>query len=781
MHFEDYFRPTKDYFWQWEDDANVIAVPGGSTIVYYQPVMEVLTVLSKQGLPQFGPLLLTLVALSHSRKNLFPEIRERLVRVFDAHQNPDDLEMLHQGFQFLELIAALPESYKTGSLCNAMLLAVFENVHNQIGHAKAKGILQNLRGRPVEMTRPNDQIQALEMFRFEFRILALLLRQFPDQSAILNKMASMPTIEPEIFELEPDSSEDVLHADFVEELIQNDKTFYVGALIKRIWSGLNIPVHSQLPSDQPLGGISDLTNKGDFDKLLISEFANDDLVLMSRLANQEALYIRREIPPARNNLHRIILLDVSIKNWGTPKTLAYAAMIAIAQHPKTDISCTAFAVGDDIVPIGFGTVDEVISGLQKMSGSLDPSQGLQKFIQLYGVQKNIEVVLISSADTMQLPAIKKIMFEHPGLWQYWMLTSVDGRISLYKRLQNARKHVQDLVLPLTELWEKTRKPEKRRVAEDHPGLPGDIPLLFHCGSRPGKMMLTAGGEIFIIHTNRSLMKAADAGALQKRGWELVYKGLPPHINSYQIGKMDDGTYVLLLFNMQNREITLLYPATGAIKLIPFPDWRASRFPDFYFQENRFYFLTDNQYWIVEPGTGLMHGFNTGPDSRLIGAYENHKSNLENATRSAFYYQGILKKVDKVYLNSRNNIMLNTLEICLKNNKQIYITSEKLKHGILAEATFGASKNEFVFPEGSKINLMKEGMLRFTSSDRTISVFYIPTVIDYPVAIGEEKAMAGNLYFCPVEQPASTSHTQDIDVFWQNLMGRFTQHIQNSKS
>jgi preprotein translocase subunit SecB len=47
--------------------------------------------------------------------------------------------------------------------------------------------------------------------------------------------------------------------------------------------------------EQPIGGISDMTNKGDFNRMLL-EFANEDEVFMNRVANNEALYIQRNTP-----------------------------------------------------------------------------------------------------------------------------------------------------------------------------------------------------------------------------------------------------------------------------------------------------------------------------------------------------------------------------------------------------------------------------------------------------------------------------------------------------
>jgi hypothetical protein len=54
------------------------------------------------------------------------------------------------------------------------------------------------------------------------------------------------------------------------------------------------PLHHNML--QPIVRNFDLTNKGDFDKLLLSEFAQDDDVFMSRMPNNEAL-IFNEVPP----------------------------------------------------------------------------------------------------------------------------------------------------------------------------------------------------------------------------------------------------------------------------------------------------------------------------------------------------------------------------------------------------------------------------------------------------------------------------------------------------
>jgi hypothetical protein len=179
--------------------------------------------------------------------------------------------------------------------------------------------------------------------------------------------------------------------DFIQELIEEPKTFQVGSLIKRIWSGLKIPMRHLSPGEQPIGGISDMTNKGELHRMLLSEFANEDDIFMNRVANNEALFIQREIPPEENIFERIILIDTSLKNWGTPKVLGFASAIAVIKHPKALSECKVFALGQNIIPMSLDNVDEVVENLNHVSPVLEVSGALEKFFNEEHKEKDLEV------------------------------------------------------------------------------------------------------------------------------------------------------------------------------------------------------------------------------------------------------------------------------------------------------------------------------------------------------------------------------------------------------
>ncbi len=290
----------------------------------------------------------------------------------------------------------------------------------------------------------------------------------------------MPDLsEDEILDLESNQISEDNPKDLIEQLINDPKSRQIGLLIKLIWAGFNIPIFSAHPSDQPLGGVSDLTTKGDFDKLLISEFANDDLTFMSRLANNEALFFHREMPPITDTKKRIILIDVSLKSWGTPKILAHATSLAIANHPKSKIKLNAFLVSEEYSPINYDTIGNIIDGIQKVGISLNASKGIESFLEGNKRDKSLEIFLITTEEGSKDPQIKIIVSENKNLFKYLILTNSEGEIKFFRNQNNATKHLQTIKLPLSSLWKKqitVTKIEFDKKTIDFNSLPIFLPI-----------------------------------------------------------------------------------------------------------------------------------------------------------------------------------------------------------------------------------------------------------------------------------------------------------------
>ena len=302
MEFQKYFQSYHDYFWEWELENNstdnphkTICIPNGQTIVYEKKLMEILQAIAIDGLPPLGSLLLALIATNSDGNNAINSVMNLAKNwvktdTFLTQNN----QKIANTFVFMRMLASLPENYKTGNNRIHLLQLLFQDCHNAISVNRAKRILQI-----ASNGLQTKETKAFEYSPFEkdFRTLGLLKERFPTVDSIIDSLQNLP-----VQAIEEQTKTDILEQNslldknWIENLISHDQTFHVGKLIQRIWSGVGAQFHHSQPSQQPLGGVSDLSNKGDFDKLILSEFANDDDLLMMRLAHNEALYFQREIP-----------------------------------------------------------------------------------------------------------------------------------------------------------------------------------------------------------------------------------------------------------------------------------------------------------------------------------------------------------------------------------------------------------------------------------------------------------------------------------------------------
>ena len=108
----------------------------------------------------------------------------------------------------------------------------------------------------------------------------------------------------------------------------------MASLAKQLLAVIQIPRPLHHTDELPIGGVSDITNKGDPTRLLISELAAESDALAVRLVLNEALYFRRETPPANPLPQRYVLLDNGILLWGRARIYAAAAGIALLK-PRT--------------------------------------------------------------------------------------------------------------------------------------------------------------------------------------------------------------------------------------------------------------------------------------------------------------------------------------------------------------------------------------------------------------------------------------------------------------
>jgi hypothetical protein len=206
------------------------------------------------------------------------------------------------------------------------------------------------------------------------------------------------------------------------------------------------------------------------------------------------------------------------------------------------------------------------------------------------------------------------------------------------------------VLPLESLWQKTKQETGGSPKKESDPSAALCPVLFRCALKPSQIMVTTDGEVYAIDSERQLMRASEKTVSFSRGWEMLYENLPSHINKFAIGKMEDGSLMLLMFNLHNREIILLNLQTGTKKVLKFPDWRASRFPDFIFSEERFYYFGSNKYTVIDPVACTIEVDKNYLDNEHLALYQRYEELITKSRKMAVYYPGVLKNINKVLIN-----------------------------------------------------------------------------------------------------------------------------------
>src|SRR6185436_19317174 len=104
----------------------------------------------------------------------------------------------------------------------------------------------------------------------------------------------------------------------IKTLVNDEELSGLARLAQQLLAATSLPRKLSQSDELPLGGVTDISNRGDLDRLLVSELASDDLTLAVRIATNEALYLRREQPPRSPPFRRALLLDSGVRMWGVP-------------------------------------------------------------------------------------------------------------------------------------------------------------------------------------------------------------------------------------------------------------------------------------------------------------------------------------------------------------------------------------------------------------------------------------------------------------------------------
>lgn len=748
---ETYFQTYENGFWRWEDGDEVLSIDKGRTIAYKPFLAEVLSHLQDDGLPKFGALLLTIIATN-------PYGLEDINTLFDKHQvrrlrMDDDIASVEgtKEFAFLSRIANLPYTYKRGTRRIQLFMTLFKDSHNHYGLKKSKritNVLSSNKQLPANITYHQHRKYFMHN---DLHILEIISNKYPTEDALVEAIEALPKINDEL-QLEPKPTDNpALSEHLIESLLEHHKTYKVGALIKRIWSGLDIPQQQLLSSQQPMGGVSDLTNKGAFDRLLISEFANDDMVFLSRLANNEALYLEREVPPDQSKNKRIVLIDASLKTWGTPKTLAHAILLAMAHHPKSNYTSLAYAIGENVVPLGIESREAIIVGLMALEPTLSAADGMRTYFEKFHESRKDQVIFITHKEAIQQTEMQAALAETGSAIQYRVYTNASGLVTVYRNRGTSLHELQRLQLPLVKLWKRPEKQHNKSVhstKKDESNTAFSYPILLpFARAKTKQRFILDDGRYFFLTFKRELLTSVHAD-LSKSAMEMVRLNTKLKGEDHAMGRTGEGHYCLLTYVPEEQRIMLLNLNTKEITYTNFI--HKSKTPKWHWQIQQAFLFYD--------GAFHHHGSKGNWRINLEGKVEKEPplsteqiKQLGLTHRQPFQFNytsySILSNVKSIGIRD-NGLVISGHLLHVKAEGNICLETDTGPKGSIQAQLISKTKVKicYAFADGSTVEIHTIGLGILISSSKAIPNIYFPCSLSSSIAMVANGKFAGNAYY-----------------------------------
>ncbi|TGD79546.1 hypothetical protein [Hymenobacter wooponensis] len=488
-----YFQAPQPYFWQWAENGEIIEWTNGTTICYREELALLLKDMAPNGLPSLSTLLLVLAACTDAwveSTDGLQCLRRLLSTESTAPQQTESLDaIISEACKFLSVVAALPVELRKGPKKLQLLQEIFAQEYHPLPAEWAKSTLDEwTSGRLDLLLLEPGPLATAKRLNVELALLGRAFNRFPTPEALALRLRTgldqlpLPLEQPVL----PPTPEVV---DILSELAQDTKTAGLARLTQRLVAALHIPLHTQGTSDQPFGGVSDVSNRGSFDRLLLSELAYDDLALTARLVNNEALYLRREEPPHQEQPQRVLLLDTTLRMWGVPRVFALAAALACAQPRRQPVGVSAFALGgSQSRPLTLTTKAGVVEALSHLDPALHCGGALQSFVQEQAAAPLAEYILVTDAQLTQQPEFVLLLADMKPKLRFLLTVDRSGELQLHEFTKAGRVLLSTTRYDLEELLFAKPLPLKHLNQWEQPAFLTHTPAPLYfptCGLRPG--------------------------------------------------------------------------------------------------------------------------------------------------------------------------------------------------------------------------------------------------------------------------------------------------------
>lgn len=480
----EYLRLPPKARWRWEEGANVVVWSDGTTLAFRAELQLVLERLAPSGLPPF-PALVFLLAAARGKTDLLdasesvPETnRNQLLLALRLRQQRELTAKL-------AALAALPPELLAKPAGKAVLAeAVFERSARRSPEESARiveglpyvwdeAVLNQARADavPFDATRTASDL-ASGAGRFTPDSLLLRLRTGLD---------TLPAAAPSIA-----VPKEVRVRRLLDALQQDEATSRFARLVRDLTAAIRLPRVLTEP-DETAGGASDIGNRGALDRLLLSELAHDDLTLATRIALNEALYLRREPPAHRPERALALLLDAGIRMWGVPRIMGTAAALSVVAHHQGNGAISAWrAKGRSLVPVDLLDKKALETHLEALETELNPVAALPRFISDVEEQGSADVVVVTHRDIVEDADFHAHLAQAHFERGFLLLVDRDGSIELHRLPWGTQRPLAEVRIDPAQLMSSGIRRAQPLVAT----AADDLPAIFRQQPFPLRMPVT---------------------------------------------------------------------------------------------------------------------------------------------------------------------------------------------------------------------------------------------------------------------------------------------------
>lgn len=567
----EYLTTPSKAFWQWQDEHGVVAWQSGDTIVFRAELVAVFEKMPAEAIPTLSPLLILLAALRPSwRDGINRIVLHRWLTGQLSAESPSHIDRL---LAELDRVHHLAEPLGLDSAGRGVLAAmVFERgkvplVTEVSASPTAAGFLSPVRGptaseglrtlhrelidvlrtglpesvsTPRE-TFPNSMRMVRDLIALERGLTGLDAAQLQQRLATGFEQDVRPApVEPP----EPGDARGLIDA-----LLDDHELGGVARLAKRLLASVDLPAPLLRYDELPLGGVSDITNRGSLDRLLLSELAYDDLTLSVRVAMNEALYLRREAPPAPPIRRRLVLLDAGLRMWGLPRVYAAAIGLSLAAGATPRVSVTVFrSEGQRLAPVDLSRVEGLKAHLGVVRNDLHPGPALPALVERAQQEDEAtDLVVVTSADTYADPRFLEDLGRSGARELFVAVVSRDGTFELRAHTLRGRKTVRKMELALEEILATPARPAVPLLDTR-----GSVPLeIFRQPAFPLRLSSPIDAErSWYVRDYGALTVTGDGRLLlwtdRRLGARQLAEGLPPGTVQWAQHFLDNGRAVCVI-------------------------------------------------------------------------------------------------------------------------------------------------------------------------------------------------------------------------------------------